>query len=569
MFFKYLMQTAYLPVEVPPAISARNFAEYCCYSYGSLKCEYVNLSKSNTQYETYSAPRTKNGRRVLSLVNPVAQIAMSLAITDHRAEIRKLLGNSLGSHYSTNTDSVTYRAFKGLEFRRFEQSCLAIMSAYPFILRADISRFFYTAYSHSIPWSVLGKEKAKYLYFNNKSQFNKQWSNKLDHCIQAAQSRETFGLPVGPDTSRVLAEMLMTRVEMDLGFSKAAMEGRYARLIDDFFVGCSSEEEARSILNDLRRTLWQYNLQLNEEKTSISASSRVSLHPLWRASIELIRISSANAERQRQDIHRLLEVTVSLCQQYHNDAPASWACVKLRQVTCSPDNIVFYLETLFRLARDFPVCVRLVCEYLFNHRNFLTQEGMYPLVEKWILSIAARHYRQGEELELSWALMICCAYKIKVGENILSDFERMPRSVPFLLFGVLRKRNLLEFSLSKWNFKSVLKKSGIYGEHWLALYEFVVQGWTKDKQLISLVKNDKVFSSMLARKVTFLNTEVLDARRLNLAKRTFSPSPKESKRPRSLMPEQKSENEKSATPWRFEFLHANIEINMEDYGMQD
>jgi hypothetical protein len=74
----------------------------------------------------------------------------------------------------------------------------------------DIANFFHTIYSHSLPWAVLGKQHVKDVLeppINkaDKVALDQHWSSQVDKAIQRGNSRETFGIPVGPDTSRMIS----------------------------------------------------------------------------------------------------------------------------------------------------------------------------------------------------------------------------------------------------------------------------------------------------------------------------------------------------------------------------
>jgi hypothetical protein len=160
-FFSALIRRSYFPTELPPAITTYFFADFCGKNYSFLKGQQPSLRKTATHYETFTAPRTKSGRRNLALVHPLAQTNISLLITEHRKKIRDIISGSKSSLYRTNEDLKNFVAFSGLDFQKRSALQAQAYSEYPITLNADISRFFYTIYTHSIPWAVLGKEKAK------------------------------------------------------------------------------------------------------------------------------------------------------------------------------------------------------------------------------------------------------------------------------------------------------------------------------------------------------------------------------------------------------------------------
>jgi hypothetical protein len=84
-FFAALLRTAYFPRELPPAITARHFAEFCKLNYPVFKSQQNILISRTTNYETFTAPRSVLARRNLALVHPLAQAGLSLLITESTA----------------------------------------------------------------------------------------------------------------------------------------------------------------------------------------------------------------------------------------------------------------------------------------------------------------------------------------------------------------------------------------------------------------------------------------------------------------------------------------------------
>jgi hypothetical protein len=273
-FLRALIRTAYLPSEIPPAITTSQFAQFCDSNYVTLKGQHPRLLATSTKYATFTAPRAKSGRRNLALVHPLAQVSICLLITQKRKTIKKTIDDAGTSLYRTEPAIDRERAFIGLDFDRWNALRAKVSSEYPFVLQSDISRFFYTIYTHSIPWAVLGKERTKELLFGPgpRVKLTKHWANHLDRAIQLSQSRETFGIPVGPDTSRIIAEVLLAGIERDSRFRPYLHDRLAFRLVDDLVIGFERQEDAYKALAALRLALREFNLQLNEEKTSVIRS---------------------------------------------------------------------------------------------------------------------------------------------------------------------------------------------------------------------------------------------------------------------------------------------------------
>ena len=210
---------------------------------------------------------------------PSASSHSSRIIAAHRNEIRTTIDSSKISLYDTKTLSGVDRAFLGVNFSSKSIKEPEILSHYPIVLKADIANFFHTIYSHSILWGVLGKEHVKRIRESGskaeKTALDNHWSSQIDLAVQRGNSRETFGIPVGPDTSRIIAELLLAGVHRTEPFRRLIEDRGAYRLVDDFFIGFDDELSARQCLEALRRTLWEYNLHLNEAKTEILQSRRI------------------------------------------------------------------------------------------------------------------------------------------------------------------------------------------------------------------------------------------------------------------------------------------------------
>lgn len=517
-FFSALIRTGYLPKELPPAITTRYFAKFCQDNYSFIKAQQSALAKTTTNYETFTAPRPKSGRRNLALVHPLAQANLSLLITQHRKPIKDMISRSSASLYRTEQDLKNSFAFTGLDFRQRIPLQAKVASEYPFVLNADVSRFFYTIYTHSIPWAVIGKEKAKHWLISDKRRLSSHWSDQLDRALQGCQSRETFGIPVGPDTSRIIAELIFSGIESDEHFSVCLRNKIAFRLVDDLAVGFENEEEAHRALSTLRSALWKFNLQLNEEKTSISPSRQV-MRERWELDHEAFVISDADIKEQATQLARIFELTFHFCLSSNSDAPALWTCRRVSQLKNIKENFSLILDGLFRLAREFPRCMNYVATILINNQDFCNAPENKSRIERWCRSSIKAHLKRGHDYEVAWSLVVCGILKIKLHKIDIDGSASVPPPTILALFGLLREQRLLEVPLSHWPWKSKLKKLGVLDHYWLPFYEAVRRGWSKDKNLAKAVQNHPVLAKMLISNVTFLEDNIFDAARINLSSR--------------------------------------------------
>ncbi len=531
-FFAALVRTAYFPQELPPAITTRYFADFCRIHYPSLNAQINALLKRTTNFETFTVPRLNISRRNLAMVHPISQAAISLLITEHRKAIKSLISNSGTSLYSTEEDASKQRAFVGLDFRKWEVNRIHMCSEYPYVLQTDISQFFYTVYTHSIPWAVIGKTKVKtWLATGKKRRLDSHWSNNFDRAMQSCHSRETFGIPVGPDTSRIIAEMLLAGIEKDETFNPYLKGGTAFRLLDDCVIGFNDEEVARKALAALRSALWKYNLQLNEEKTRI-VSSRDVFRKKWEHDEDFLSLWSSDAAIQEKQIYQLLDSTLETCIEARSDLPAIRACVRMAGIKNPGANFLIILDSLFRLAREFPRCTSHVVSFLINNQALCSGVARERTI-RWVRMTLKRHLPHGHDFEVAWCLVACAIIGIKIRKEDISSTHAIPNSVLLALLGLLREKGLLEVPLSHWPWRAHLKAMGVYSEAWLPFYESIRRKWTTDKKMVSAVMSDPTLAAMLKANVTFLEDDIFEAAMINLKKRVFKKGKPQKKPPHS------------------------------------
>jgi hypothetical protein len=186
-------------------------------------------------------------------------------------------------------------------------------------------------------------------------------------------------------------------------------------------------------------------------------------------------------------------------------------------------NLPLILDTLFRLARDFPRCIPHVAQFLINNRELCNNGQNRERIVRWIYATFAAYPSPGQDFEISWCLLVCAALKIEVRKTDISATD-LPSATVLALIGLLSERNLLDVPLRAWKWRSEVKKLGVYSNYWLVYYEAVRRKWTKDKTMSAQVKANPVFARMLAKKVTFLEDRIFDVGRINVSSRRFTPT---------------------------------------------
>lgn len=121
------------------------------------------------------------------------------------------------------------------------------------IVRTDISSFYEHIYHHRLENCVND------LFPNNTV------AKQVDRFLNQFSSGRSFGLPVGGQCARILAELLMSSIDQTLTAQGIA----WHRYVDDFILISNSQEDAYQSLSALSHALADYGLSLNRSKTTI------------------------------------------------------------------------------------------------------------------------------------------------------------------------------------------------------------------------------------------------------------------------------------------------------------
>ncbi len=122
------------------------------------------------------------------------------------------------------------------------------------VVQTDISSFYEHIYHHRLENAIrdIGAEDSSVPI-------------QIDRILSKLASGRSFGLPVGGQCARILAEVLMTSIDHSLSDANIL----WHRFVDDYTLICPSQQEAYKALSVLSNGLADYGLTLNRSKTTI------------------------------------------------------------------------------------------------------------------------------------------------------------------------------------------------------------------------------------------------------------------------------------------------------------
>ncbi|MCV0334425.1 MAG: RNA-directed DNA polymerase [Microbacterium sp.] len=149
------------------------------------------------------------------------------------------------------------------------RSFLEAEQSFSHMLRLDIAKCFESIYTHSIEWSVYGRSVVK----SQKSSFDATMPREFDKLMMAIKEEETNGLLIGPEVSRVFAELVLQGVDLDierdLNDDGVILGDSYMlfRYVDDYFLFYNDAGVSRRFRQIVDARLHDYGLHVNESKT--------------------------------------------------------------------------------------------------------------------------------------------------------------------------------------------------------------------------------------------------------------------------------------------------------------
>lgn len=165
----------------------------------------------------------------------------------------------------------SYRDYS-LSHKFFESDAfLDLEKRFSLLMKLDVSKCFESIYTHSIEWSMRGKDFSKD-HLPNPSSGKTTFESEFDSVVRNANWNETHGIIVGPESSRIFAEIILQSADRAiLGLlGKDSRDSAIRRYVDDFYIFSNSQQELDRIKEIVRRSLLALNLHLNESKTEIS-----------------------------------------------------------------------------------------------------------------------------------------------------------------------------------------------------------------------------------------------------------------------------------------------------------
>ncbi|MBZ9629188.1 RNA-directed DNA polymerase [Salegentibacter sp. LM13S] len=541
MNLKRLIERGYFPKELPPPFHSGIFAEK--FRYVNTKwSKIINEEKLKQHGESRSAARRRfndsygkynssqlaiyglakgiYSRRKLGIPNPKQFSDLSEAIIDNWKLLRstyKLSNYSestpveIRARRAVRTKSISWDNFK---FQLIEKSFDKRVE-----LRLDIAQFYPAIYTHSIPWAILGKTKAKRL-FNIASTNQTRWESLLrtnpdakayrsadfiDTLVRNCNDRQSVGLCIGPDTSHILAEVIGNRIDFEIDKRLKNITHSGTRYYDDYYIYFNSVSDAENALKIIQQVLYEFQLETNENKVSIKELPFQYIE-VW--SEDFDKFQFVNVDKfELRNYFSILHNSIQ-----SNKKNSSWVIkyalktFKTGTTVVELENWDTFLSFLLQTLIIDSSTIDLIFEIIFIYEEYLDSQSKKK-IKNVLADIIKDHLVLNHSYEVSWALWIFITFHIKAPKNLIEAVFDSKDSISKILCLHLIKEGLYEGRKpSLKQVESLIKNSSTFGENWLLIYETIAKEWISFTDKNSILNNE-FFEIMLEYGISFYDYE--------------------------------------------------------------
>lgn len=484
----------YLPKELPPAFTSKTFAD----SLGSILGNYSSTSTKSSKCYAYSLPRVGHIRRKLSIPNPRHQLELFNFLSE---QWEHLLNHCGGSSISLsvpmqdpdNERAIKYDLKKSIEAFRVKSS-----TGYRYLMQTDILDYYPRIYTHIIPWALHYKEIAK-----EKQNPEELLGNKIDLLVRNTQDKQTMGIPIGPDSSFLIAEIIGSAIDMELGDRIDDLEG--LRFFDDFYLYFKDMKKAEKAFSELHSIISDFELDLNASKTEIGPLPE-KLEERWVGNLSLYNFRN-DPKSQNKDLIRYFSQAFEYSKSHPDQEVLKYAISRIAKVKILEENWELYESLLLRAMMVEPSVLTFTASIFYSY--FKEKYNLdFDDITSTINEIISYHSSYRHSHEITWALYFSKLLNISLDGETATKISVLDDSIVAIVALDLNSLGLIPDGLNIDKWETIIDSSKeLYNENWLLAYEANVKGWLTTPD--DFVLADDFFSLLKTNDVEFYDPSIV------------------------------------------------------------
>jgi len=516
-----LLSKGYFPRELPPVFTTEDFGHHVeaiitewrnksifkidTKSLGKTPCKkkrknaYTYKLRS-AEAEIISMPKRGYERRNIHITHPVPQALLVSELAENWKSVQKWLSRQTFSDDEIRVSDKYERSIKGINFPLHHAKNSFLEATSDWVVKTDITRFYPSIYTHSIAWAAYGKDRVK----RQMGYYNGSLADRLDVLVRSCNRNQTIGIPIGPETSRIIAEVISARI--DEGFTNKRCElpeGAVDRLQDDWVVGVDTLEEAEKILSLISALYREFGLEINGSKTSIEHIVAVE-RTTWISEIRAF-LSHQPGRLKASRLREFLTMCLRLQAENQVEPVINYALSVIENTAVVRSDIESLESFLLKSAIVAPNSMDRICRIVLN-LQFESKAVSVKRIGERFIKLAERNLEKGHLFEVIWLLYTLRGLKRPFrNKHICEAAECIPSSALALLLLDMKSKNICLSSLPKVAWENQISKDSIRSDWtWLLAYEGFRHGWLNDTNNLLA---GPLFKPMANRKVVFYDPE--------------------------------------------------------------
>lgn len=466
-------------------------------NYGVLKNNIKNNSfKNHSKPTCFTIHKTDLVRRLIKIPNASHFFLLVECINNNWNEIENVLTskNSLSS-ITTELNATkffnipSWRDMKNLQSdykhnkRRIIQE--AIGSCYS--LKLDILNCYGSIYTHSIEWAVTSKAASK---IKNRLV---NYGQDLDLYVRRMQSNETYGIPIGPFTSRIISEMILCKI--DEGLVKKGY--KFCRYVDDYSFFFSSEQDLHEAKATIAKVLREYNFTINDSKIVINK------YPYDRDIVDIKKeLKDFSKIDKKERFTQLIEKSNTLHLLGSKGIyKYMLKIIRKEQIDKNEWNVV--QAHLLSIMMIEPKLAQYIAELFLKNKSSISN---IHSIESVINKMLSSNLNVGNEHEVLWILWLALKLELKCGEQDIIEILESEYDLPIIIaFNLLKKQQMKSGKINDAisNLIDKLKTYDMNSERWLLLYTIIVNEYSSDSSIIDIINENEFFRICLKKGIKF------------------------------------------------------------------
>jgi hypothetical protein len=484
-----LIRKGYFPKELPPCFTTADIADLF-----DVAGQSWHLDKSPTECARHNLARLGGTRRPLSIPNPRSYVRLSLTLQTHW----NLIDAHLRSEKLAISRPVVTRTAERAVRPEFQQTVETLRArqwrGQRFVLQADVSQCYASLYTHAISWALHSKVYAK----KNRGSTD---GDEIDRAMRACTSGQTVGIPVGPDASYIVAEMVLTSV--DALFKSQIPSLRGFRYLDDYEAAFATRSEAEQAQASLEGALGDFELALNPFKTRVLELPQP-YKATWKKDLAAFPIRDDTPRKRLNDIVSLFSKAAEVASEFLG----ALTYVLRMSIAIEVDETSWptFQSLVWNAVSVEPTTMSLALDLLMAK----SEEAELPVdkapATEVLEALINRHAPVRNASEVAWALWAAIVLEVDLTEDSARAIGKMDDDFVALVALDARARGRFPsggIDTALW--ETILGGDALTGAHWLLAYEGALKQWLPVAEQV--VKSDPFFGLLRSRGVRFYDVD--------------------------------------------------------------